>query len=365
MPPTRLARERLTHVLWGLLWLGFLTSLWLEYVHWATYYRPSADSFCTVGASFDCTAVAGSRWSVFLGVPWAVWGAVGYATMLWAAFKRSVLLVPLAVVAALVSLLLLGVSLFVVGSLCLLCEIAHVTSFFVLGLVLRQRSALYGGRRLASPHALERMSVVRGALAELDVLLAPLGLALAMIIFFPSYWDAFSFKGEPPFAVGVTEEGYPWIGSSEPKVTLHEFVDYSCEHCKVHSAHTLRALGRHPEVRVVRRQQPRMRCQESSPRSCGYVRLAYCAEEQGKFWQADRWLFAHARPGRFEPDVSGMARDLKLDEVALGECVVDPRTYERAAREARLSNKAKVRSVPAYMIDGKRVKAEEVAKLLD
>lgn len=333
-----------------LLALGLLTSLGLQYVHWATYYRPSDSSFCSVGVSFDCAAVAASRWSIFLGVPWAAWGALGYGTLLWAAFKRSVWLLPLAALAALVSLWLLGVSLFVVHSVCLLCEITHIVSWLVLALVLRRRTQL-GSKWNNGAHVL-------------DVLLPPTGVGLALVVFFPAYWDAFSYKGAPPFATGVTEEGYAWIGAREPKVTIHEFVDYSCGHCKVHAAHTLRALRRHPDIRIVRRHQPRMRCLDQLPGSCSHVRMAYCAEEQGKFWQADRWLFAHAKAGLVEPNVPEMARDLQLDEHRLAQCVRDKRAFERARREARITNQAKIRSVPAYMIDGKRVKPAEVNALL-
>jgi len=336
--------------LWGLLIVGLVTSLVLGYVHWATYFRPGDSSFCSMGSTFDCDAVAASRWSIFLGVPWAAWGALGYATMIWAAWRRSWLLVPLSVTAAAASLLLLGLSLFVVGSLCSLCELTHVVSWALLVVVLRQRATLSQAKR------------PRDEL--LDVLLAPAGAALALALLFPSYWDAFSFKGHPPFATGVTPEGYPWIGATEPGETLHEFVDYACGHCKVHSVRTLRALRRHPELRVVRRHQPRMRCMESLPGSCAHVRMAYCAEQQGKFWQADRWLFAHAKPGLLEPDVEGMARDLKLNEAQLAQCVTAPSTFERARREVKESNRQKVRSVPGYAKDGKRLKPAEVNQLL-
>ncbi len=54
------------------------------------------------------------------------------------------------------------------------------------------------------------------------------------------------------------------------------------------------------------------------------MRLAYCADEQGKFWQADRSLFAHAS-GKVRVDIEIAARDISLDLAKLGSCLVRPR----------------------------------------
>src|SRR5690606_29183196 len=75
--------------------VGLILSLVLEYVHAKTFLVPAADSFCSVGESFDCAAVASSKYSVFLGLPWALWGLLGFMTMLIASLRRSLWLWPL------------------------------------------------------------------------------------------------------------------------------------------------------------------------------------------------------------------------------------------------------------------------------
>jgi|GEM_PF-714446 len=329
--------------------LGLFVSLVLEYVHVTTYLRPAADSFCSMGSNFDCTAVAASPYSVFLGVPWALWGALGFSSILVASFQRSIWLLALTGVAAGASIALLGFSLFAIGSLCYLCEATHLLAWILFYLSWKDRKRLHGTFRDTSP--------------LLPAVGPTAGIGLAMIFLLPAYWSSFSYKGEPPFATGVTEEGHPWIGSASPKLTIEEFVDYRCPHCKIGSARTLRVLGKHPDWRIVRRQQPRIRTCSAQFKTCLSARAAYCAQEQGKFWRADRWLFAHLNPKK-EVDTEQLALDLKLDTEKFAACVESDPIYERANKEALQARKAKIVDIPGYRVDGKRLKPDEAAKLL-
>lgn len=329
--------------------LGFALSAVLLFVHAKTHLSPASDAFCSMGKSFDCAAVAASPSSIFLGVPWAVWGLLGFGTLAGAALKKSAWLVPLSILAALASAVLLGMSLLQVGTLCALCEAAHITSWLLCYFAIKNRGALSG--ELRDPQS------------ALSVLAAPAGLALAVLLFFPPYWGAFSYRAEPPFPTGTTEDGHPWIGAENPSFVLEEFIDYGCPHCQVRSARTLRRLAEHSDWRLIRRQQPRLRCRPGLTVACQAVRYAFCAQEQGKFWRADRWLFAHNAPGR-EPDAAKMSADLGLNEAELKRCVVSDKTYSRAEAEAKAARKAKIIDVPGYLIDGKRYRAAELEEFL-
>lgn len=324
---------------------GLLLSAVLVWIHVQTHLFPATDAFCTVGEKFDCNLVAASPHSVVFGLPWAVWGTLGYVAMFTASLTRSLWLLPLCLFSALISAALLLVSLLSVGSLCYLCEGVHVVSFALAFLVYRGRRKLTGDLKDPS--------------MALTVLGAPLGLAVSLLIFLPRYWDSFSYKGEPPFPTGMTEEGFPWIGSESPKTTIEEYVDYQCPHCKIGAAQTLRVLGKHSDWRVVRRHQPRMRCDARVPSTCKPARLAYCAGTLGQFWRGDRWLFAHSDDLK-EPDVSAMALDLGLDPGALRTCYESPQAYEFARSENKAANKRGARAVPVYFVDGKRLKGEEL-----
>lgn len=341
--------RRQKHWLLGLCALGLLLSAWLEVIHVRTYLAPTRESFCSLGSNFDCVSVAASRASTFLGVPWAVWGMLGFIVLGTAVLRRSLWLVPLALGGAAVSLLLLAVALFSVGSICLVCEAVHVVTWLVAGLSLWARSSL---RRDWSDGT-----------TLYAVFVPSLTLALTAALFLPRYWAAFSYKSDPPFPTGKTAEGEPWIGAEEPLLVLHEFVDYRCPHCAAASTRTLRWLEKEPGLRVVRHQQPGSMCRVGT-RSCQAVRLAYCAEEQGKFWRADRWLFAHAVGGK-PVDSRAMARDLQLDPVALDTCSRRADVYDRATREYRYAKSQKVIDVPGYVVLGRRLRPHQLEAALE
>jgi uncharacterized membrane protein/predicted DsbA family dithiol-disulfide isomerase len=330
--------------------LGLLLSLALEVVHYRAYTAPSATSFCTVGEKLDCASVALSRYSVAFGIPMPYWGIAGFMALLAAAWLRSRWLLPLSAVAAIATTVLLGIELLSLHTICLLCEGVHLTSVALLVVAWRHRA------ELSAPYG-ERDNL-------LLVLGAPVGLLVALALFLPPYWGAFGWKGDVPFAQGKTAEGYPWIGAEQPSLIVHEFTDYSCPHCKIASSHTLKALAAHSKkLRVVRRQYARMTCPPGVPSSCQLARMAYCAQEQGKFWPTDRWLFEHAT-ARSEVDVAVAARDIGLDESQLRTCLTRSDTYARADADAKAALKKHIIETPTYIVGDKKISAEQVQKLI-
>lgn len=329
--------------------LGFVLSSVLVFIHLRTHLAPAVDAFCSLGQLFDCASVAASESAIFLGAPWAFWGLLGFGTLFYLSLARSVWLLPLSVLSALTSVALLLLSVLKVGSLCTLCEGVHVITWILCLVVVRERRALQGSLRDVN-HAS-------------SVLAGPFGLAIAMAIFTPPYWAAYSFRAEPPFPTGVTEDGHAWIGSKTPSLTFEEFTDYHCPHCKAHSASTLRRLKQHPGWRLIRRQQPRMSCPPGVNVACETVRLAFCAQEQGKFWRADRWLFVKIEPGK-AVDLKQMSTDLGLDEAKLQTCVTSDDTYRRAQAESKAASLAKIKDVPGYVVDGKRYRLGEFEEFL-
>lgn len=315
---------------------GFALALLLEKLHVDTYVAQKADHFCTVGSTLDCASVAASPVSIFLGLPWAIWGALGFLALAIASYQRSLWLLPLASLATVISVVLFGVSAFFIGSICLLCEGVHLTSIALLIVAYRFRSELRGS-----------YSDYRAAGA---ILAPPAAIAVALLVALPPYWSAFSWKGEPPFATGKTEDGYHWIGAEQPEVTIHEYVNYKCPYCKASSSRMLRELGRNSSWRIVRHPQSLMRCRTESSSSCQGERLAYCAGEQGQFWRADRWLFSNVDFNkRF--DEKTLVQDLKLDAQIFDICMSSPTAFEFNDRAFTAAKKKGLVVVPSYEID--------------
>ena len=335
----------------GLALAGALGSIALELVHVRAYLAPSIGGLCSFGARLDCGSVALSRYAVWLGIPLPVWGFSGFLALGLAAWRRSAWLLPLALLAALAGVGLTALGALGLGVLCPLCEAVHALSLALLVCAWRARPAL--SRPLAEPE--------EGAL----VLLPPLGVLLAAFAFVPPYWSVSAWKGELPLAHGTTADGHPWVGAEQPRLVLEQFVDYSCPHCKAESAQTALRLARHKDaLRIVRRFYPRLMCTPPSASRCRSIRIALCADEQDRFWQADRWLFEHSEGGS-EPEVADAAEALGLDVKRLTECVSRPATFERAAAEWRAAKKQHLPGTPYYILDGRRASAAEAEQRID
>lgn len=327
---------------------GLALSLLLEFFHVRAYGAPSATSFCAIGARVDCTTVALSHWSVLLGVPVPLWGALGFLALAIAAWLGSAWLVPLALAAAAASLVLLGVEVFVIGALCILCEAVHALGVALAVVAWRRRTELapLGDRDHATL-----------------VLSPPVGILVTLLLFLPTYYRQVVWRGALPFAEGVMPDGAPWIGARSPSLTLEEYTDYLCPHCAAATAWTLHRLAERPEdIRIVRRQAPAARCNARRKDSCERVRMAYCAGEQGRFWQMDRWLFAHQREQKLE--LAAAARDVGIRSDLLASCVQRADIHERAQRESDASAALRFPGTPAYVVKGKRIPSSTADRFL-
>jgi uncharacterized membrane protein len=341
--------ERSRRWLVALALLGVALCVLLEVVHYRAHTRPDLASFCALGARFDCASVALSSYAVVLGVPLPLWGIIGFALIGAAAWRRSFWTLPLACAAALASLALLSIELFELGSVCLLCEGVHVLCLAL---------ALVAWRARRRDPA--------GSFSPVDTLMlyAPAaGALLALALFMPRYWAAFDWRGALPYAQGITADGDAWIGAEQPKLTVIELVDYTCPHCKAASARTLRALARQPDaLRVVRAYYPRIPCDASGDR-CLPLRIAACAGEQGKHWQADRYLFERVAWDRaLEP--ARVAADLTLEAQRFSDCLDRPDVYARAAAAWKRAKKLRLPGTPYYVVDGKKMAEPDVARLI-
>ncbi len=330
---------------------GILLSLALEYVHYRAYTAPTASSLCSLGERLDCASVALSKYSVVFGVPLPIWGFCGFLAIALAAFFRSRLLLPLTAVAAAASAVLLGLSLLSIGAVCLWCEAVHLVSFVLFGLAFAAR------RSDQAP-----LSALEATLLSLS---PSFGFMFAAVLFLPPYWGAFGWKGDLPFTDGKTPEGEAWIGAAEPKLTIEEFVDYSCPHCRAASALSLRRLARYPdELRIVRRYFPRMSCGQARDNRCLAFRIAHCAGEQGKFWQTDRWLFEHSN-ARNDYDLNEASSEIGLDRERLAQCVEADAAYEWAANVWKTAKKLRIPGTPYYLVGERLVSQDRLPPLLD
>jgi len=135
--------------------------------------------------------------------------------------------------------------------------------------------------------------------------------------------------------VGVTQQGYPYMGSADAPVTMQEFTDYICPFCGRHFAEVGPALIdkyiRTGQVRVVFRDHP---IASLHPASHLGHEAALCVAEQGAamFWAMHDRLFSEAGTWGDLPDpadyLADLARELGADMKDYEACLESGRTAE-------------------------------------
>jgi len=328
--------------------VGVVLSALLARQHAAAY--AGLASACNINAFINCDRVATSRWSVFLGLPVAVWGLLGYGLIAITAaigLRRARegswpagALFALSAAAAATSVVLALVSELLIGALCLYCAGSWLVAFALLAVAwsacrpegvaaaVRADVALFAGRPLLTLGTLVAMGVLVGISARAQ----------------PHYWEA------PPASAAAP----PVAPRSGPTIIV-EFSDYECPFCaKAHDE--LKALvASRPDVKVVKRHFPLdascnpMIKRTMHPEACRLARAAICAERQGRFPEMDDALFANQQAKR---PVEELAGAIGLDLPAFRACLTAPETARRLSEDVATGIQIGLRATPTYVVNG-------------
>ncbi|WP_299363140.1 DsbA family protein [uncultured Paracoccus sp.] len=103
----------------------------------------------------------------------------------------------------------------------------------------------------------------------------------------------------------------PVLGNPRGDVTLTEFFDYNCPHCRPMSAEVEALIGEDPNLRVVFRELPVF-----GVGSVFAAKASLASLEQGKYWPFHRSLMS-IRGRAEEASVIATARKIGLDETRL------------------------------------------------
>ncbi len=386
--------------------LGWLLSAVALYEH-VIYSRGLATgpSFCNISSRINCEAVNASAWSVFFGLPIASYGLFFYTSLFGlltrargredsvSAAASSVVFLA-SFVASLVSLVLFGISHFIIGALCIVCLGLYAVNFMMLGTVWVGE---FRGRALAGlvAGAQAMVSFVRttflanGSSARkglIGVMLVALMSALAPEVVYvmasrnrgtstaqPTQEAIARWKGQPVVSITSDLSGGAFsdyaIGPADAPIQIVEFADFECPGCRVLYARMHELLKKYEgKYRFVFRNFPLdQECnpsirQEFHRYACLAASYTRCAGEQGRFWQALDVVFTDSvmTDDRTTFDVRGFLVDqasqtLGLDREAMDECITSRRYYQKLQRDIEEGSRVGLQSTPSVWINGKLV----------
>ena len=345
--------------------MGACLSADLARLHVNVHTDPHYRSYCAMSERVNCETVAASDYAVFAGLPVAVWGLLAYVVMgLLTAFGLARRLPTpawpfgalwwLAAVSCVYGVFLFVLSHFVIESVCLVCAGTYVVNVGLLAAAWIELKRAGVGPVRALREDL-RTAVAKPALPVTLIAVSAVAV-LVLEIAVPSYWHLETTRGPEGLPVGLTEEGHPWIGASKPKLTIVEYSDYQCHHCQRGHTELRKLVSEHPaKLRLVHRHYPLdQACNELLKRpfhehACKYAVLAECAGEQGRFWEANDFLFAQ---GRRKEAVTApeLAAAIDLEAKALRACAKTTKPLATVTADLAEGRKLRIRGTPTYVV---------------
>jgi protein-disulfide isomerase len=150
--------------------------------------------------------------------------------------------------------------------------------------------------------------------------------------------------------VRIDTDGAPVRGETGAPVTIVEFSDFQCPHCKRLQPILERVLEDYRgQVKVIFKQFP---LTSVHPDSAGAAAAALAAGKQGKFWQFHDRLFGGDQEHEAQADLEKVAKDLKLD-VKKWQADLEP-ARTQVAKDRADGEKLEINATPTLFLDGKK-----------
>ena len=140
----------------------------------------------------------------------------------------------------------------------------------------------------------------------------------------------------------------PSTGPTDAKVTIVEFSDFQCPFCsKAEEAMEQVKTAYAGKVRVVFRHFP-LSFHDKAEKA---AEAGVCAQEQGKFWEMHKQLFANQSALSVD-QLKEHAKAIGLDTAKFNECLDSGRTKAQVDADMAAGQKVGVSGTPAFFING-------------
>lgn len=350
-------------------------------------------SFCNINEVFNCDAVTASKFASFLGIPMALWGAVTNMVLFYFLLVSKFNLVQdrertgryafvISTITLVASIVMGIISLTAIGNICLFCVATYVLSilgFIMIALGSYDLSVANIKEDLISLFSTEKWAL--GFLIAIPVfafvgnlmIAESYGLNQAEKIAHEkvSYWSV-----APEQKFDLSQGLSVQVGKAEPVMTIVEFADFRCPHCKM-AAPSLHAFTKsHPDVKLVFKPFPLDgTCNDAMKQggdgiSCGLAFAVMCSEKLAqKGWAAHDYIFANQHEitvaMNLDNNLNDIANHVKVNVEELKACVKDPAQQEQVRKMAKEGEVAQIQGTPAVFVNGRVLQQGQLLPVLE
>lgn len=350
-------------------------------------------SFCNINATFNCDAVAASSYSSIAGVPVAVLGFLIHIVLLILLFTAFLSLASdnsklkryafyLSAVIALTSVVMGVISVTLVGSYCLFCMAAYALSFLNAVAIYKIRDA--SDATVSLPQDILGLATDTKWVGIL-LLLVPVAGFISNSVVLDSYGyremkaainDSISNWQVNP-QQNFNDQGLVYYkGTGEPKMTIVEFADFRCIHCKMAYPPLHAFTEARNDVKLVFKFFPLDgKCNKAIQHqgdglTCKLAATTYCAEKVSqRGWDAHHWIFdnqgSFVNATEFPDYLTKMGMALKMDTSALQACIDSDETTEVLNSTGKEGGDAKIQGTPAIFVNGRQLNRGQTLPVLE
>lgn len=374
--------------------VAFLTHLYLtQHYYGVTYGLSEGSSVCNINAFFNCDSVTLSQFSAIKTVPIALLGAftnlILLLQLLAARFNlvddekkqnQMILLTSTMILAA--SIVMGSISFALLGNACLFCMLCYGLSIVQFSMALIQNNGQLP--TIFSEGIPSLFSSQKGTLTL--YVIVPLGAILVNSMILDSYGlneierlakEKVSYWSTAPVQNFDLTTGLKMQkGTGPAKMTLVEFADFRCPHCR-HAVPALHKFTeRHPDVLLIFKPFPLDGTCNAGMKSggdgvsCGLAFLTMCSEKMiQKGWEVHDFIFDQQdeihKTNNLSLVINQVVDKFKLNRTDVEKCLQSEEIIQLVKGTAAEGEKAQIGGTPTVFANGKLLQGGQLIPVLE
>lgn len=359
--------------------LGLGLAIKLAFIYYsANYDRYSLSSFCSINDFIDCDGAARTDTAQFLGIPLAYWGIFFYIVVLFLTFVDKlknlkflkfleVFKNPKAYIAILgalsftISMILAGISLFVIHKVCILC----VATYFI-DLIIATIAADGMFKNIVMAFKTTFVDFIDGAKKYTKTFVVLLVLATSFLAytgitldFVPHIKKRKEILKYRDIKVNPYRVKGNLLGNEDANVVIELYSDYVCPLCYINNIMIHKAVKEYKNIKVIHHNYPfDKECNSYMtinihPYACFMSKGALAAKKQGNYWGMSSLLYEN-QPKKMD-DMLKLADQLGFDKEQFIKDFNSAETNDKIVKEIKEAVELKIDATPTMYINEEQV----------
>ncbi len=362
--------------IFGLILTGELIHIYFK-VNFNSEFNPS---FCSVNSLIDCDGVAKTHYSMFLGIPLAIWGAFLYLTILFLTYVDKInekldieilkvfknppsYIATLGLISFCCSMILAFISIFTIQKICFLCFVTYFIDlciafcaknkgFFISDIKTTVLDFISGAKKYLPLFLI----VCFGGIWFLGYMQTSLVLSPALKSEKENKEMIKSFEEFQKMEKNIYAIKGNTLGNPDGEIVIYLYSDFLCPFCKVTNTMAHKLAKEEKDVIIYHMNFPLdAECnpalkQTVHPGACMLARYALAAEKQGAYWDMSSAIYDNMPQN--EEDVLNLAETIQIDRNKLYTDAHSDAVKSDLSKQIQKAVNFGIAGTPTIVIDG-------------